>query len=185
VNNFFKLLILAWLLLYSVDNLAQLPAGRVQSSMLQEGSGSLTKIGQEMPDFKVTTLNGTEVSIKSLRGKVVLINFWATWCGPCLVEMPRLEKDVWQKFKSTDFIMVAIAREESDEKITKFRKKSGFSFPMASDPEKKIFQLFASQFIPRNYVVGKDGTILYQSIGYQSEEFNRMIRVIEDELKRP
>src|SRR5215475_11182716 len=72
---------------------------------------TFTQVGQPMPSFNVTTLDGTAVNIKDLRGKILLISFWATWCGPCQYEMPRLEKEIWQKFKSDDFVMVAIARE--------------------------------------------------------------------------
>lgn len=159
----------------SIQGQQQLPKGKTES---------FTHVGQEMPSFTVTTLDGTEFNIRSMRGKVLLINFWATWCSPCRAEMPRLEKEVWQEFKSSDFVMVAIAREQSGEEINSFRKKHGFSFPMASDPQRKTFQLFADSGIPRTYVVGRDGTILYQSAGYLPAEFDRMKQVVEQELKK-
>jgi len=157
---------------------------QAQQSLPKGKTESFTHVGQEMPPFTVTTLDGTQFNIRRMRGKVLLINFWATWCSPCRAEMPRLEREVWQKFKSSDFVMVAIAREQSGEEINSFRKKHGFSFPMASDPQRKTFQLFASAGIPRTYVVARDGAIIYQSVGYSPAEFDRMKQVVEQELKK-
>src|SRR5260221_752284 len=85
-----------------------------------------TRIGQKMPQFSVTDSDGKSFSIAEQKGKVILINFWATWCPPCQFEMPRMEREIWKKHKSDDFAMLAIAREETNAKITPFREKGGF-----------------------------------------------------------
>ncbi len=156
----------------------------VQAVTQDEEIESYTRVGQQMPSFTIKTLDGSEFSIDALKGKVVLVTFWATWCAPCLAEMPRLEKQIWRTLKSDDFVMVAIAREQTDDEILAFRKKQGLTFPMASDPRREIFKLFGNGGIPRNYVAGADGKILYQSDGYAPAEFSKMKALIESELKK-
>jgi len=137
-----------------------------------------------MPSFTVQTLEGKRVSTDELKGKVLLVNFWATWCPPCQEEMPRLEKEVWQKFRSDDFLMVAVAREQTEQEISEFRKEYGFSFPMAADVNRAVYQLFGNGGIPRSYVVNEDGKILFQSVGYTPEEFDQMKKILAKELER-
>jgi len=144
-----------------------------------------TKVGGRIPQFTITTLDGERFSSTELKGKIFVLNLWATWCAPCRVEMPRLEREIWKDSNPNDFAMVAVAREETNEQITAFRKANGFTFPMAADPDRSIFKLFASAGIPRTYVIGRDGTILYQSLGYEEAEFNKLKSVIEAELKKP
>jgi peroxiredoxin len=141
-----------------------------------------TRVGQPMPSFKVTDTSGNLFSIPDLKGKVVVVNFWATWCGPCTFEIPRLEKEIWQKHKSDNFAMVAIAREQSPPEITAFRQKQHFTYPIAPDPHRSIYARFADSGIPRTYVVGTNGTILFQSLGYNPVEFDQMKKVVEHAL---
>jgi peroxiredoxin len=155
-----------------------------QSFASQDDMDSYTRVGDKMPAFTVTDLGGNQFNTADLKGKVLLINFWATWCPPCRVEMPRLEKEVWRKYKDSDFRMVAIAREQSEQEIAEFQKENGLSFPFAADPQREVYKLFGSGGIPRSYVVGADGKILYQSVGYLPLEFDQMKKVIEKELAK-
>ena len=143
-----------------------------------------TKVGDRIPQFTVTTLGGKRFSSTEMNGKVLVVNLWATWCAPCRVEMPRLEREIWKNSNPNDLAMVAIARDETSEQVAKFRKANEFTFSMAADPDRSVFKLFASAGIPRTYVVGRDGTILYQSLGYKEAEFNKLKSVIEAELKK-
>jgi len=149
-----------------------------------EFESTLTKIGQPVPEIEWVTLDGQKFDTRSLRGKVVLINFFATWCGPCLEEMPHLQKDIFQKLKSKNFAMIAIGREHNSTELKDFRKKREFTIPMAADPDRKIYGRFATQYIPRSYVIAADGKIAFQSVGYTEPEFKKMLEAIDKELKK-
>lgn len=140
---------------------------------------TLTKIEDKVPSFELRTLDGQNVKVTDLRGKVVLLNFFATWCGPCLEEMPHLEKKIWQRFKNEKFTVIAIGREHSNSELIVFKKKNKLTFPIGGDPKRKIYELFAKNYIPRNYVIDTEGKIIFQSIGYTKGEFDNMIKTIE------
>jgi peroxiredoxin len=144
---------------------------------------SYTKVGDLIPSFSLTALEGAAFNIEGMKGKVVLVNFWATWCAPCLTEMPMLEKEVWQKYKGTDFSMMAIAREQGIQEIKAFQEKYKFTFPMGPDPKRAIYSKFANAGIPRNYLVNRKGRILYQSVGNDPKDFKKLIAILEKELK--
>ena len=143
---------------------------------------TITAVGEIAPDFEVVTLEGETFKLQEQRGKVVLVNFFATWCPPCREELPHLEKEVWQRFQDESFALVVLGREEDEKVLRPFLEKTEFTFPVAPDPERAAFAKYASQYIPRNVVVGPDGTILFQSQGFERADFDEMISVIETAL---
>jgi len=155
----------------------ELPAGEIEES-------TLTKVGDPAPTFTCVDLDGKSFSLEQLRGKVVVLDFFATWCGPCVQAMPHLEKEVWQKFKGDQFAMVAVGREHQNQELTAFRQKHQLTFPLAGDPKREVYGKYASQFIPRTYVIDAQGRIVFQSVGYEPEEFAKMIRIIQLELDK-
>jgi len=136
------------------------------------------------PLFTATTLDGKEISIEKLKGKVILINYFATWCGPCLKEMPYIESEIYKKIDDEDFVLVCIGREHTAEELVKFKEEKGFDLPIAPDPKREIYSKYAKMMIPRNFVIGRDGKVIYQHIGFEMEEFENMVKVIKDELHK-
>ncbi len=144
---------------------------------------TLVKQGQKAPDFTVEMVDGEKVTLSSLKGKIVLINFWATWCPPCREEFKRVQKDIIDHFKGQDFVFLPISRGEKKATVDSFRDKQGYTFPMGLDPTQEIYKKYASNYIPRNFVVGKDGKVIYVSVGYEAKEFESMVKAIEEALK--
>jgi peroxiredoxin len=166
---------------YALLFYVQLPALFPQPD-LTNGPGTLTHIGDPVPEFSFTTLDGTEIHSSDLHGKTVLLNFFATWCGPCLKELPHLQ-DIWTEFgKNPYFAMFVMGREESDKTIAEFNSDERFTFPMASDSDRSVYGLFASELIPRTYVISADGKILYQTHGFYESEIAKIRQVLKDSL---
>jgi len=143
---------------------------------------TLTKVGQPAPDFTVTTVAGEPFTLSAQKSKVVLINWFATWCPPCKEEMPHLQKDVWEKFGPQGLVMISVARQEKADVVVPFIKKYGATWPFGLDPERTAYAKYAEAYIPRNTVIGPDGTILFQSVGFEAPDFKAMIEVIAQAL---
>lgn len=145
---------------------------------------TIAKAGTVAPDFTVTMFDGSTQTLSALKGKVVLVNFWATWCPPCREELKRVETDIIERFKDAPFVFIPISRGEERQTVADFREKMGYTFPMGLDPERKIYDLYASNFIPRNFLINQEGQVVMASVGYEVEEFDALIAKIEELVKQ-
>jgi len=149
----------------------------------EKESSTLIAEGEAVPDFSFTTTRGRQYSMEGLEGKVVLLNFFATWCPTCMKEMPALQEQVWRKYGDRDdFMLVSIGREQGMQKMKDFKAEKGYGFHFAPDTGRVIYSMFAEKYIPRNVVVNEQGTIVYQGTGYDEQEFASMLQLIEREL---
>jgi len=170
------------LIFLSASSFAQIPAKVVPADY-----GYVVKIGDQMPQFSTTLLNGKTFSNVDLKGKVVMLQFTASWCSVCRKEMPFIEKDIWLKNKSnSQFVLTAFDLDEPLEKVTQFQKDIKITYPMALDPGGKIFGLVAEKKagVTRNVILDKTGKIAYLTRLYKEDEFAEMVKVIETLLKK-
>jgi peroxiredoxin len=125
-------------------------------------------------DFTLTDLQGKAWHLRDLRGKVVLVNFWATWCPPCRKEMPDLEA-LYEKYKDQGFVVLAISDEE-EAKVAPFIAERKINYPVALDPDSKVHQLYQVEGIPKSFVYDRDGKLVAQSIDMRTRgQFQQML----------
>ena len=153
-----------------------------KGSASQSDSTTLVKVGDPAPDFSIALFDGSHLTPSELRGKVVLLNFWATWCPLCRQELTRVQKDLIDRFAGRDFLFLPVSRGEKRSDVAAFREKTGYTFPMGLDSTRTIYDRYATNFIPRNFLIDRDGRIITATIGYSPEEFDELIAAIERAL---
>lgn len=145
-------------------------------ALLLAGPGAAAPVSEEAPKkgyrapaFEVTTLDGKRVSSRTLRGKVVLLNFWATWCAPCKEELPSLVK-LQAAMPATSFTVVALSQDADAKDVTKFLKKHPVNFPNGIDDDGAIARAYQVRGLPATYLIDGDGVIADRVFG--PEEWN-------------
>ena len=147
--------------------------------------GYSVEIGEYVPEINLKLLDGREIKNENLLGKVVVIQFTASWCSVCIKEMPHLEKDVWQRFKEEDFILVGVDLQEELSVVKEFIKKTKVTYPFTIDKDGTFFESFTLQGagVTRNIVIDKKGKISFLTRLFDEKEFQQMIEHIEFLLK--
>ena len=146
----------------------------------------LLKVNDIAVDFNLTMLNGDIINLANLKGKVVLLNFWATWCGPCIREFYEIPSKILTKFKSEDFIFLPVSIGE-DVQIVKnkmiYLNKKGIAFNVGIDPDRIIWNNYATGSIPKNFIIDKNGIINFITTGYNEENIDTLVKQLEFLLK--
>ena len=146
---------------------------------------TLVKKAEPVPEFSFEKSPGKNQSINGLKGKIVLITFFATWCGPCRQELPHIQSDIFNKYKNDpNFEILIFGREHNWEEVNKFKADNKFSMPFYPDPERKIYAKFAGQYIPRNFLISPEGKVIYSSIGFNEKDFKELKELIEAQTKK-
>ena len=147
----------------------------------------LVKVGDIAPDFTLKLTDGSDFTLSKNRGKVVMLQFTASWCGVCRKEMPFIEKDIWQKHKENpNFVLLGIDREEPLEDVKKFAESTGITYPMALDSNADVFASYAERKsgITRNILIDGEGRIVKLTRLFNETEFNSLVEMIDSMLKK-
>lgn len=145
---------------------------------------NLVKVGQPAPDFSYINEAGKKVQLSHLQGNVVLLHFFTTWCAPCIREMPMLETEVWDLYKEKKFTVLSFGIGHNDEELNKWASAKKLSFPIYADREKRIYDLYATSYIPRSYIIDENGTIVYALMGYDPVRFAQLTEEINSRLTK-
>lgn len=145
----------------------------------------IVKVGDVAPDFTLEMIDGTKFTLSEQRGKVVMLQFTAGWCGICRSEMPHIEKEIWQRHKENpNFVLVGIDREEPKEEILPFIEAVGTTYPIAMDTNADVFASYAlrSSGITRNVLIDREGKIVMLTRKFKEEEFASLVKMIDEML---
>ena len=130
------------------------------------------------PDFTLRTMNGPNLRLAEQRGRVVMVNFWATWCGPCRQEMPQLDR-LYQKYKSSGFVLLGVNVDDDARKAGDVAAKLGITFPVLLDTDKAVSKLYDLSTMPSTVIIDRDGKVRYLHRGYLAgyeDNYDKQIR---------
>jgi peroxiredoxin len=144
-----------------------------------------TATGIPAPDFTFPDLNGRNISLSDYKGKVVLVNIWATWCPPCVYEMPSMQK-LYKEFKGENFEILAVSIDTAGSDIVApFMKKYKLTFPALTDPKGTIKTLYGATGVPESYIIDKQGIIIGKIIGGRDWATPEIFRFFQKLINRP
>ncbi len=136
------------------------------------------KVRMDAPAFTLEKLNGGKASLADYKGKVVLLNFWATWCGPCRYEMPGMQR-LWERYREQGFVIIAVAADKNGHKqVAPFVGKLALNYPVLLDPEGEVRNRYEVVGLPMSYLIGRDGKISGRVIGIKEWDSHEADRVV-------
>jgi peroxiredoxin len=147
--------------------------------------GYVVKLGQMAPDFTLEFTDGTpSKKLSDLKGKVVMLQFTASWCSVCIKEMPHIEQQIWKVYKGKGLQLFGVDRKEPKETVIKFAERMKITYPLIMDEQSEIFSLYAhpTAGVTRNVLIDKSGKIVFMTRLYDEKEFNELIKKISEIL---
>lgn len=182
------------LLILVVVSCKNSPKGETQSTEVETKSevvaderGYIVKVGDMVPNIDINLLDGTSFNISELKGKVVMLQFTASWCGVCRKEMPFIEREIWNVYKDNpDFALYGIDLKESKEETEAFAAAIPVTYPLTLDLEGKSFYSFCGEGagVTRNIILDREGKIIMLTRLFDEAEFAQMVEVIDNELNK-
>jgi len=146
---------------------------------VQERGG--VRVGSPAPNFQLYDLAGRLVTLSNYRGRIVFLNFWATWCGPCRVEMPAMEA-LYQEFNRRDFEILAVSTDQQGAAVTRpFSEEMGLTFPILHDSDFRVGVAYGARTLPMTFLVNRQGIITHRIFGardWQSPEGRQLIKKV-------
>jgi peroxiredoxin len=175
-----KILLIAILFAFTPSLWAQ-----AESDTSQNDRGYIVEVGDTVPDITLEYTDGTKTNLSALRGKIVLLQFTASWCSVCRKEMPHLEKEIWQVYKDKGLVFAGIDLKEPADTVNKFAKKMKITYPLTLDTDGKKFYSFAGEGagVTRNILIDRDGKIFYLTRLYDEKEFNGLKEKVKEMLE--
>ena len=148
--------------------------------------GYVVSIGDSVPNFDLELANGASLTMRDLKGNVIMLQFTASWCSVCRREMPHIERDIWRPYEKFGLRVIGIDRDEPIETVKIFAKETRITYPLALDPGAEIFGLFAEKEsgVTRNIIIDPQGKIIFLTRLFDPIEFENMIQIIHAELER-
>lgn len=172
------------ILLFTV--IAALTTSCVGGTNENDDRGYIVNVGEQVPDFNLNLPDGTVIPIFELRGKVVMLQFTASWCPVCRKEMPHIESEIWQQYKdNNDFALYGIDYKESADETDSFARSIPVTYPITLDEDASIFDLFCNKDagVTRNIIINREGKIIMLTRLYDEKEFAAMVKLISEELQ--
>jgi len=149
--------------------------------MLPVAGRNVVKLGEPAPNFQLRDLNGQPVALSDLRGKVVLLNFWATWCGPCRVEMPAMER-LYSAFSRKDFEILAVSTDAQGAAVTRpFQQENHLTFPILHDADYRVGLTYGARTLPMTFMVDRQGIVRHQIFGardWEATEAHQLVQML-------